>query len=490
MIHVPLVLATLLLVPSVSVSTSVVAEAEWDGEFEAPATCDSETGDCITGYTSLLQESMHIHRHTGRAHKGVRSTASWAWVNKKSQGGQEKTSASSGPDTKWMLVAGVVFAVLFYLFILRPALGPPEGTPRDFVVFGEEEEHKRIHDPLGEDTYSLAIAILVRDLRSIAIGEAKPGLKMSRISFAIGLVFLTIGIQISVVVCTKQFVTPHQVADIRDAYDNFEKVMYNGHTYLNAAGKARGIDGYFNASAFGDLEDDARESACNIPLSQLTFLFLILFVWSITCVSQLRQNIEMFMTLIYYAPTKDKMEDCLTHWEDAIDTDDEKDKPAKTEPRQNAAPCVPVQVIVGLTLRVKAFLVMCVFLPEFLTTSYILWLGSRWLTATNDFGNIVCNAVALEFILQLKFLLFFAFASERSKRDLAFTGTKPAWRTEHAGFLTYFITLVWLLLAFAWVYLYIYYLQHVLIDYKWDVHTVCNDWLIHILKASGGDDGN
>jgi len=402
---------------------------------------------------------------------------------------------TSFPSTSWMLISVAVFTALFIFCVVRPAMA--ESVPSraagahpevdGFVVRNDEDEQelKIVHPFFGEDTYSLASSIIIRDLHSLACGDKHFRLKASRIGFGIGLVVMTLTFQLSVIICTKQFVTPNQVANIRDAYDKFEEVMYNGHTYLNANGKQRGIAGFFNASAFDDMEDDDKSEACNIPFSQLGFLCLILTVWSITCFVNLKSNVDMVISLIWYTKTKDDMGDCLLHWEDAMeDPHGTSSKPLdKLKTAQETAD-IAVEVITGLTLGVKAFLMLCVFLPEFLTTCYILWLGSRWLTATNDFGNIVCNAVALEFVLQLKNLLFIVFASERAKRELRDTAILPPWSKESAGWSAYFSTLVWLILSIVWVYGYVFHFQHVLPDYKWDVHEVCSDWLSKILEAS------
>jgi len=368
----------------------------------------------------------------------------------------------------------------------------------------QEEKQSRIHDRFEDDTYGLAIAMMVRDLRSLAIGEGKPSLKMARIGFAVGLIFLTVGIQVSITVATKQFVTPGQVADIRDAYDHYEDFMYAGHVYLNVNGKKRGVPGYFNASLFEEMSDDNKEAACNIPFSQLPFLMLLLLVWSITCFANIKSCFGTFMSLIVFAETKEDMKDSISDWKHAIlseaggdennDAGSDKSGDDTKDPSLAAASMAPgeganIQVITGITLPCKIFFVLGVFLPEFCATSYLLWLGCRWLTATNDFSDLLCNAVALEFTLGLKRLLFYALASDRNKRDLRLTGLTPPWGREGAGYGVYFNTVIWFLFSCIWVFLYIFYLQQVLPDYHWDVHQVCDGWLTNILVASGGEAG-
>lgn len=457
--------------------------------------CDGSADiDVLAGYTSLLQSDISLHRHA----LGRQSTRDK--VEHKRDGHRKRTldhqrdrrphghsSSSAVSSNVWILSASVMFIILCYVFVVRPALGqaPTGVNALPFVQHeSEEEEHVRIHDHLGEDTYSLAIALLVRDLHSFALGEKRPGLKLTRITYALGLIVLTIGLQIGIVICTKQFVTPNQVADIRDAYDKFEEVMYMNHTYLNANGKQRGITRFFNASMFESLSDEDKQAACQIPFSQLKFLEVILLVWSITCMANLKNCIETFLSLIVQSVTLDSMKDSLLPWQQAAEVEDDPSEDSKD--KSDGKPSV--MVITGLTPLVKAFLALNVFIPEFLTTCYILWLGCRWLAATNDFGNVVSNAVALEFVLQLKYLLFQALASPRNKRELLYTGISPPWRKESAGYFIYFNTLIWFALAVFWVWFYVFHFQKVLPDYKWDVHQVCDDYLANLLTASGGDD--
>lgn len=388
----------------------------------------------------------------------------------------------------WALAAVAVLVAVVYLFLIRPAIDqhrrhaerlPCTGLLESMVV-NHDSDHEieiRVHDHFEEDAYSLAIALIVRDLYALASGKAqKKGLRYTRLLFSVGLIALTVSLQVAILAGTKHYVTPQQVAGIRDSYDKYELIMYGKeNTIVNKHGKHRGIEGFFNASSFADLkdkkkggDDELQKNVCNIPLSQLNFIGLVLLVWSITCMSQLKKCVEQFIAIVFFAQTKSSMAEALT---DYLDDDDDCD-----EGGSDINDGIPIKVITGLTWPVKVMLILFVFLPDVLTTLYVLWLGSRWLVATNDFGNLLSNAVALEFILALKSLLFYALVSERNKRDLAHTGLAPAWDKEPAGFAIYFSSIVWAVAAFLWVYYYVHH-QQVLAEYKWDVSEVCTPWL-------------
>lgn len=321
-----------------------------------------------------------------------------------------------------------------------------------------------------EDAYSSAIALVARDWYILS----KPStlvrsLPAFRMIWAALLCSTTLVLQLLLLYCTKAYVTPQQVAGIRDSYDAYEIHMYGGedNTRVLSTGKHRGLPGHFNASLFETLDDDVKGDVCQIPLSQLKFLVFVLLVWSITCVCKLNSCVQYTWNLTFCLPTIPSMQM-------SIITD------KAGQPRRK-------WTIVGLTFTAKVILMVCLFLPWLLSTCYLCWLGSRWLTATNDFGDLVSNAMALEFILNLPELMYFAVSSERMKRDLSNTRYKPPCQREGSGTGVYFSSLMWGLFCIAWVYMYIFHLQRVLPDYQWDVHSTCSPMLAGKLRPSPPD---
>jgi len=84
-------------------------------------------------------------------------------------------------------------------------------------------------------------------------------------------------------------VTSRVVRDIRHTYDIYEKHMYS-ETYLTINGNHRGIAGTFNVSAFVGIPEEFQEHICQIPLSQPDFLFLVLVIWSLTCLAEVKAS--------------------------------------------------------------------------------------------------------------------------------------------------------------------------------------------------------
>jgi len=270
----------------------------------------------------------------------------------------------------------------------------------------------------------------------------------------------------------KRFVSAKAVHDVREAYDKFEHVMYDGRTTVyttEPTTERRGIGGesgpYFNISKFDELNDDEQASACCIPLSQPLFFWVVLYIWSLVCVCELRKTSDLFRSLVLQTEACETMADALLE-------DNEDDKHF---------------VVAKLTKQVKAALTLLVLLPRLGITCYLLWLGCRWLLATNNFTDLILNSVALEFVLHLKDVLHLSMVPRRSVLDLADTKIKPTTKNELESAKAFIGTLAWGLLAAVWVTCYMGFnffgyhvngLQQVLREYNWDVHNVCRQWVL------------
>merc|ERR1719474_140670 len=124
----------------------------------------------------------------------------------------------------------------------------------------------------------------------------------------------------------------------------------------------------------------------------------------------------------------------------------------------------------------KATLTVLVIIPRFAITMYLLWVGCRWLLATNNFADLILNAVALEFVLCLKDVMYLAIVSRRNML------IKPANATEPESMAVLIGTVAWAFIAAAWVLGFMGWpgrngFQHVLVDFQWDVHEVCSAWI-------------
>jgi len=197
------------------------------------------------------------------------------------------------------------------------------------------------------------------------------------------------------------------------------------------------------------------------------FFFVIMFIWTLTCIGEIKKVNDLFYFLVVAMPTAASMEGALV-----VDTTDE-----------DGDGLVNEKVIVHLTWPVKLFMSCLILLPRLLMSSYLLFLGCRWLAATNDFTDLVLNAVALEFVVFLKDLLYNSLVPDRNKRDLQHTEIKAPTSKQPASYWIFLGTFLWGAVAALWCLTYMFWLQRVLPEYQWDVRAVCRKWLEEAIKG-------
>uniref|UniRef100_A0A7S2PPB2 Uncharacterized protein n=1 Tax=Zooxanthella nutricula TaxID=1333877 RepID=A0A7S2PPB2_9DINO len=322
---------------------------------------------------------------------------------------------------------------------------------------------------LDADTFGLLVCSLVRDFHLLAKRKGAARNRVSRVATTLLMLGLCLSIQGFLLVQIKRFVSAKAVHDIRGVYDRFQVVMYHNHTRVFAAEpllERRGIGGpsgrYFDAAMFDTLGDEEQGNVCRIPLSQPYFFFAVLYIWSLTCFAEIRKVKDTFLSLILRTEATDSMLKAL---------EDDDGEPGGSE-----------FVIARLPRAMKGALVVLVIIPRLCITSFLLWVGCRWLLATNNFADLILNAVALEFVLCLKDVMYLAIVSRRSMLDLENTLIKPANATEPESMAVLIGTVAWAFIAAAWVLGFMGWpgrngFQHVLVDFQWDVHEVCSAWI-------------
>jgi len=320
---------------------------------------------------------------------------------------------------------------------LELALQPDEHLPHEAEAF-------------NASVFSLLLANIVQDFTRLTIGNESKFLRASRLTISMAMVLVLMGLQAFLLVSVNNLLCKAAVKNIREIYSDYEVHMYNNHTVQLWTGFYRGIPGHFDPKEFSYLSAENRETLCQIPLAHPKYIAGILLVWTLTCLIELREIITTTIRVLFATPTVA----CMS--------------------RSLRSTGTPHEVeVVGLTLAVKVIIGVIVFLPRYICTGVLIWLGCRWLTATPNLGDVLLNGLALEFILMLKSLLFESFASKRSRLVVERTKFQPLDKHESATHCSFFGSISWVVLAVIFVYLYVFYLQQVLPDYRWDVNAVC-----------------
>jgi hypothetical protein len=320
-------------------------------------------------------------------------------------------------------------------------------------------------EALESNAISMAVCSIVCDVRNYEVlpDTKDKGRHLLRCTWTMIIVFFVLGLQMYITVMVKALVTPFTVEQIRDLYDSYEQTVYANTTIKQDEVEGRkihshyrGVDGTFDISKFESMSTQDRRDICQISLTQPFFVFVILMLWSLTCVHYIRQNFQLTYRLVCATRTIDDMANALgPSVEDHV-----------AEPK----------TVRGLTCGVKTLLVLGIQMPQFLMITYLMWLGSRWLLATIGFGDLVLNAIALEFVLNLHELVYKAIVPLTMALEVGATAIPHARtrRPERLGCTNMFSAFALLLLCIAWSLVYMFLFQNVLPGYKWDVKQACD----------------
>jgi len=343
----------------------------------------------------------------------------------------------------------------------------PPRTPRPRRLSRDLTRYDNIEDPdlheyeeVEQTAYTGAMAVIIKDAQRLyrKAGSKHSTERMSRILFALSILMGLVFIQCYLLVTIKTFVTSPAVRSIRQAYGAYEETMYHGHVKDSGFGFPLGIGGpkgpYFDPTQFSKISNDMKGSICLIPFSQPAYLTIILFIWSLSIIGELKACAN------------------LCYWLKEIDTHEDMEEAMQNNHKDD------IDVVVGLPISFKCGLFFVVILPRLLTSLLIFWLGCRWLAATLDFTEVLINAVALEFVINLNSVLYEQLVTDRSKRELGrLRFHMKATKGKPIDILSAVGALSWAIFAAVWIYFYICHLQLVLPGYQWDVRGPCAPWV-------------
>lgn len=278
------------------------------------------------------------------------------------------------------------------------------------------------------------------------------------------------GLQIWLAVNVDTYLCAHTVYDVRDAYDKFEAHMYAGRvTTIASTGERRGVSGHFNESLFDSLDEDVKDSACRITLTEPELLAPVLFIWCLTVLADLRTTFGIVFHVVLCTRTLPvgSMKRAISIKNKFCNFDHE-------------------AIVCALTFGIKYIILTLLTIPRVVTNVFLLVIGSRWLTSTTDFQEVIINGCALGFILDLTKILF-SVVPDRIQRETQGLMFIPYHETRVFNYWNSLGTYSLVFVALLWAVLYMYVLQGILVDYKWDVAEVCRPYVMD--HAIGSTDG-
>lgn len=327
----------------------------------------------------------------------------------------------------------------------RGKFGPENAEDSDESMLSVPDDARV--KPIGRNVYALLISDVTQDYVRLWQGSANQWVRICRLGYSAFLMFLVILLQVFLLYGISTMLCGPSVKEIRQAYSLYEKALYGAEVEETVNGFWRGKTGAVpNEEAFSSLSSSDQAKICNIPLSQPLFTASIVFIWTLTCIAEVRSASILAYDLLWVTPIA-PVTQCLDHG------------PSN-------------RTIVGLTRGMKASLCMGCFLPRICAALLLNLLGCHWILSSTDLPALFLDALALEFIVLLPELLYRTFASERSMLRTQSTFVQAGEIVE-VSVMDILHVFMWGIFAILWTYIYMFHLQPILPGYRWDVHKVC-----------------
>lgn len=308
-------------------------------------------------------------------------------------------------------------------------------TPSGQMRIGSE-----IHLP--EDTYGAAILAIMKEFYEIqSLDTPTTCVTLVKCIFAAVILLLNLLLQFSVLYFIEEYVVSLSVHHVQTTYAKFHRSFFTA-------------DGEFLQSEWDESPDKA--DLCDIAMTNYVFYVTVLFLWTISCLQEFR-GAQRLVVNISNIPLVESGEDVFLD-------DPDSDK----------------QSIVAITRPVRWTLYLAVCLPKIVISFMLLRLGLRWLSATASFEDMVMNAIAMTFVIQIDELLYsFAIPAPYCKQvaETSIFITSEGVPAATAEWKAYQRSIMYVVGALVFVIVYANFIQDVLPSTVYEAQSICRTFM-------------
>jgi hypothetical protein len=272
-----------------------------------------------------------------------------------------------------------------------------------------------------------------RTLRAVGVGVGF----VTAINFAL---------QAYLIAIIKMYISSPAVMKIRQIYTRYHAEVFPNGTFVDAL--------------FTQLPAHEKQEVCEIALAHPTFFLVFLFVWTSWSGIQMRYAVKKILAIFSLA----RCTETDVRISSNIVENDEFGKSKEVEKL----------LVVGVSSRIKFIIIGLIRGPELLLAVLLWWVGCRWLTATNNFQDMILNAVALAFVSEIDEMVYHLLMPDLMK---VCTNMIKVRISKSADLDRELIkSVLWMIFTAAVVALLCfgyYHFQHVLPGYRYDIHQAC-----------------
>mmetsp|Transcript_27008 Transcript_27008/g.57503 ORF Transcript_27008/g.57503 Transcript_27008/m.57503 type:complete len:303 (+) Transcript_27008:252-1160(+) len=267
---------------------------------------------------------------------------------------------------------------------------------------------------------------------------------------------LNLTLQFAILFWIKQYVMDPSMRQAQDTYGKFHREVFDN-------------SGTFSQANFEQFGSGDKEALCQMTLSKHGFIFAILFLWGVTCITEVRdlqrtiQNFWALPDLPEGEPASEMVNEVGTKRED----DDVQE----------------VHELICLSQNARRTLNVLIFVPKLVIVVVLTYVGCVWLTATQSFADLILNALALEFVIQIDEALYEYFFPKANREAIGLMQLAIEVKEDedadpdNAILASYARSVVYIGGLLIFVELYLNYLQPVLPNFMHDIAEVCVPYL-------------
>lgn len=239
------------------------------------------------------------------------------------------------------------------------------------VVQSNEKTDPGIDIDIDMDVYGATIFSVIYDLSELFGGEDQDnlgvGLHLLRLSFVLLLLASNFSLQVGMCYYIYTYVVLTNVHSAEDVYQKYHNECF--------------VDGQFNATRWKHWEWKAE--LCGIGFANFGFMFAVLSLWWLTMLNEFRKNERLITTLSTVQSTTKAAE--MVHLGDD-----------------------GVVRFKKISYEIRYGLYSILVVPKLCIAVGLLLIGTTWLTSTLNYAELILNAIALEFVIQVDEMLFSA----------------------------------------------------------------------------------
>jgi hypothetical protein len=330
-----------------------------------------------------------------------------------------------------------------------------EQSKHEYEALAEEEQRKakeyeasKSLRPLPPDMWGVSMLVIIRD--SVEISKCSFSAHSAiRTLFSLFGVCVNLWLQFTILWYVQQYIVDQAVHNAQVNYRKYHSEVFN-------------LDASFNITAWKAWKGPYMD-LCNMSVSMINFTFAVIFLWTATMIGEVR-GIERLIRDILAIERTDGGK---------LDTVEEK---------CNDEGEISEVHIVRISLIARVALIVLVIIPKVAIACILWFVGCRWLCGTESFSDLILNALALAFVIEVDEMVFECFAPKTLQDWITMTSMVNfkkeigAAARNSAAIMGYLRSFAYLIICAAWSYIYLNYLQTVIPDFQHDITMHCDGW--------------